>query len=184
MTAAYNNADCAARFICGGQHSSCSVPFCRSLQSAPVDAIVMSIILQYWSRARLRAVLRLPPICKPSAPAWSNSGVNVWNARNTKPIKRVAATPGPNPEPVGGANAQPGLGGSFGRTAPLAAGIVPIANTLGKITPGETGAVTAYHRVDEPAVFRRRTSTEPACPGNLFLISSHWLLRSSWDALG
>jgi hypothetical protein len=35
-------------------------------------------------------------------------------------------------------------------------GIVPIAKTLGKITPGDAGAVTVYHRINEPAVIRRR----------------------------
>lgn len=45
---------------------------------------------------------------------------------------------------------------TFGPTAPSAVGIVPIAKTLGKITPGDTGAVTVYHRIDESAVIRRR----------------------------
>jgi hypothetical protein len=44
---------------------------------------------------------------------------------------------------------------AFRPTAPSAAGIVPIAKALGKVTPGDTGAVPVYHRVDEPAVIRR-----------------------------
>ena len=45
---------------------------------------------------------------------------------------------------------------TFGPTAPSAVGIVPITKTLGTVTPGDTGAVPVYHRVDEPAVIRRR----------------------------
>jgi hypothetical protein len=45
---------------------------------------------------------------------------------------------------------------TFGPTAPSAVGIVPITKALGKVTPGDTGAIPVYHRVDEPAVIRRR----------------------------
>src|SRR5476651_901733 len=41
---------------------------------------------------------------------------------------------------------------TFRPTAPSAVGIVPISKALGKVTPGDTGAVPVYHRVDEPAV--------------------------------
>jgi hypothetical protein len=51
----------------------------------------------------------------------------------------------------------------FRPTAPSAVGIVPIAKALGKVTPGDTGAVPVYHRVDEPAVIGRRC-TDRACP--------------------
>ena len=45
---------------------------------------------------------------------------------------------------------------SFGPATPSAVGIVPITEALGKVTPGDTGAVPVYHRVDEPAVIDRR----------------------------
>jgi hypothetical protein len=77
MTAAYNNAGHAARYICGGQNSSYGAPFCQSLKSAPVYEKVSPSSCKHWSRQRWRPVLQLPPICKPSALLWSNSGVNV-----------------------------------------------------------------------------------------------------------
>jgi hypothetical protein len=43
---------------------------------------------------------------------------------------------------------------TFGPTAPSPVGVVPIAKTLGKVTPGDTCAVPVYDRVDEPAVIR------------------------------
>ena len=45
---------------------------------------------------------------------------------------------------------------TFGPAAPSAVSIVPITEALGKVTPGDTGAVPVYHRVDKPAVIRRR----------------------------
>ena len=45
---------------------------------------------------------------------------------------------------------------AFGPAAPSAVGVVPIAKTLGKITPGAAGAVPVYYRVDESTVIRRR----------------------------
>jgi hypothetical protein len=45
---------------------------------------------------------------------------------------------------------------SFSPTAPSAVGIVPSTKTVGKITPGDTGAVSVYHRIDEPAIIHRR----------------------------
>jgi hypothetical protein len=44
---------------------------------------------------------------------------------------------------------------TFGPTAPSPVGVVPIAKSFGKVTPGHTGAVPVYHRVDEPAVIGR-----------------------------
>jgi hypothetical protein len=93
MTAAYNNAGHAARYICGGENSSYGAPFCQSLKAAPVDE---KVTCKHCNRRHWRPVLRLPPICKPSAPPWSNSGVSVWNARNTRSTRRVAATLAPN----------------------------------------------------------------------------------------
>jgi len=40
-------------------------------------------------------------------------------------------------------------------------GVVPIAKTLGKVTPGDTGTVPVYHRVDEPAVIHRGYADGP-----------------------
>lgn len=45
---------------------------------------------------------------------------------------------------------------AFGPAAPSAVGVVPIAKTLGKITPGGAGAVPVYYGIDESAVIRRR----------------------------
>jgi hypothetical protein len=57
MTAAYNNAGHAARYICGGQNSSYGAPFCQSLKSAPVAEKVTSIFLQALEPAALKAGL-------------------------------------------------------------------------------------------------------------------------------
>ena len=57
MTAAYNNAGHAARYICGGENSSYGAPFCQSLKSAPVDEQVTSIVLQALEPAALEASL-------------------------------------------------------------------------------------------------------------------------------
>ena len=43
---------------------------------------------------------------------------------------------------------------AFGPAAPSTVGVVPIAKTLGKITPGGAGAVPVYCRVDESTVIR------------------------------
>jgi hypothetical protein len=96
MVAAYNNDGHTARYMCTGQNVSYGEPFCQSLKAAPVDAKVTSIVLQALEPALSRLVLRLPPIDKPSAPPWSNSGVSVWNAHNTRLTRRVAATPAPS----------------------------------------------------------------------------------------
>ena len=45
---------------------------------------------------------------------------------------------------------------TFGPAAPSAVGVVPIPKALGKVAPGDTGAVPVYHRVDESTVIRRR----------------------------
>jgi hypothetical protein len=45
---------------------------------------------------------------------------------------------------------------AFGPAAPAAVSVVPIAKAFGKVTPGGTGAVPMYHRVDESTVIRRR----------------------------
>jgi DNA invertase Pin-like site-specific DNA recombinase len=57
MTADYNNAGHAARYVCAGQHSSYGEPFCQSLKAAPVDAQVTSLILQALEPAALEASL-------------------------------------------------------------------------------------------------------------------------------
>jgi hypothetical protein len=44
---------------------------------------------------------------------------------------------------------------TLGPAAPSPVCVVPIAKTLGQVTPGTTGAVPVYHRVDEPAVIDR-----------------------------
>ena len=45
---------------------------------------------------------------------------------------------------------------TFGPATPSTVGIVPITKALGKVTPRDAGAVPVYHRIDEPAVIRRR----------------------------
>ena len=57
MTAAYNNAGHAARYLCGSYSSSYGGPFCQSLKSAPVDDKVTSVILQALEPAALEASL-------------------------------------------------------------------------------------------------------------------------------
>jgi Resolvase, N terminal domain/Recombinase zinc beta ribbon domain/Recombinase len=57
MTAVYNNAGHAARYVCAGQHSSYGVPFCQSLKADPVDAQVTSLILQALEPAALETSL-------------------------------------------------------------------------------------------------------------------------------
>jgi hypothetical protein len=54
---------------------------------------------------------------------------------------------------------------SFGPTAPSAMDVVPIPETLGKVAPGDAGAVPMYHRIDEPAVVRRGHADGTRPPG-------------------
>ena len=96
MVAAYNNDGHAARYICNSQDVSYGAPFCQSLKAAPVDEQVTSIVLHALEPAAIGPVLLLPPLCKPSAPPWSNSGVNVWNARNIRSTRPVAVMPAPS----------------------------------------------------------------------------------------
>jgi hypothetical protein len=96
MVAAYNNDGHAARYICNSQDVSYGRPFCQSLKAAPVDEQVTSIVLHALEPAASGSVLLLPPLCKPSAPPWSNSGVSVWNAGNIKSTRPVAVMPAPS----------------------------------------------------------------------------------------
>lgn len=58
---------------------------------------------------------------------------------------------------------------TFGPAAPSAVSIVPIAKTLGKVTPGDAGAVPVYHRVDKSTVIRRRYA-DGARPSRQFVL--------------
>jgi hypothetical protein len=98
-------------------------------------------------------VLR-PPLLFPiawSSPAFFGASAVLMRSHNGTVYHRVF---------VVRAGAQQGKDGApyatFGPAALSAVGIVPITKTLGKVTPGNTGAVPVYHRLDEPAVIRRR----------------------------
>ena len=45
---------------------------------------------------------------------------------------------------------------AFSPSAPSPMSVVPIAEAPGKVPPGDPGAVSMDHRIDEPAVIRRR----------------------------
>ena len=45
---------------------------------------------------------------------------------------------------------------AFSPPAPSPMSVVPIAEARGKVPPGDTGAVSMDHRIDEPAIIRGR----------------------------
>jgi len=53
--------------------------------------------------------------------------------------------------------------------APSPVGVVPVTKTLGKIAPGDTGAVPVDHRVDEPAVIYRSDANRARTAGQIVL---------------
>src|SRR5947209_14773798 len=115
MTAVYNNAGHAARYACTGQNSSYGEPFCQSLKAAPVDAQVTSIVLQALEPAALEASLAVAADLQAERAALEQQ----WRQRLERALQ---GRPGASPlhqhragEPVGGANAGAGLGGSLGR---------------------------------------------------------------------